>query len=318
MNRYLKSILNFLIISAVLVFLFAGVFYAGLRIFFIKREVVLPDFTGKQLYLAQKEAQDIGCSLYIADLEYTRDMDAGIVVSQRIDPGTAVARDRSIPVKVSLGPEKAFLSDYTGQSYYEAVNNLRMKGFTPGEITEVYSSAFYSNQVISQNPASGSEVHKKTPVDLLVSKGRKSRRYILPDLIGKDFFEVQYILDSMNVYIDEINYKDVKGFPEDIVVNQYPLGGILIYEGEYVSLTLNKRGARDYVRQKYLFELLWAPPGIIDYRIELRRKKGKKEESVWEKSLTPGMNHALMISGFKGDSFSLYLNGRLYKEYTIK
>ncbi len=318
MNRYLKSIVSIFIIMIISGIIFAAVFYAGIRFIFVKKEIVLPDFTNKQLYNAQKEAQDLGCHLYIADLAYTMDKDAGIVISQRIKPGTVVAKSRSIPVNVSLGPEKAFLIDYTGHSYYEALNNLKMKGFSPGEITEVYSSYFLPGQVIAQHPSAGQEINKNTPVNLLVSMGKKNKRYILPDLIGRDFFEVQYILDSMNVYIDEIHYKEVKGFPEDIVVNQNPVSGTLVHEGDYISLYLNKRGITDYIRQKYLYEIIPVPPGIIDYKLELFKRKGKSSELIWEKKVKPGTHYHLIINGFKDDTYYLYINDRMFKKYTLR
>lgn len=318
MKKYIKKIFKYLLILSIIGVLFIIAFLIGLRLFFHTEEVIVPDFTNMQFHLAQKEAQEIGCTLYISNLTHSTVYDAGVVVSQRLRPGSAIAKNRSIPVNVSLGPERAHLIDYSGQLYYDAVQNLRMRGFQIGNITEVYSSVFLPNQVIAQHPSPGVDVYQNIPVNLLISRGRKKRRFMLPDLIGKEFFEVQYILDSMNLFIDEILYRETRGFPEDIVVNQRPISGTMVHEGDYVSITLNKKGIRDYVRKKYIFEIVPLPPGAVDHKISLYDKKNDRMELIWDMKVSPEKYHPVIISGYTGDTYSLYINDQFYKNYTIR
>jgi len=53
-----------------------------------------------------------------------------------------------------------------------------MSGLTIGTVTEEYSNTVSKGSVISQSPESGSKVPKDTPVNLVISKGKK-RRFIV-------------------------------------------------------------------------------------------------------------------------------------------
>lgn len=319
MKKYLHILIRYALILLFAGIIFGIAFLAGIKLFFYRQEVIVPDLKNKQFHIAQIEVQKIFCHLHISDFIHSREYDAGIIIDQKIRPGTAIAQNRSIPVTVSLGPEKSLLTDFAGQVYYDVIKNLNIRGFIPGDITEVYSSVFPQGQVIAQYPSPNIEIYQNIPVDLLVSKGRKRHRFMTPDLIGKDFFEVQLVLDRLGLFIEEITYREVPELPQDIVISQLPFSGSTIYHGDYISLTLNKADALDFYRKRYIYELIPLPASFITHRISLYEDREKLNGPVWQITAEQDKIYLpVFIAGYEGESYLLYIDNKFYKKYTLK
>ncbi|KAB2344740.1 Stk1 family PASTA domain-containing Ser/Thr kinase [Actinomadura rudentiformis] len=88
-------------------------------------------------------------------------------------------------------------ANIVGQTQSAATKAIEAAGLTVGETTEQFSSEVKNGSVISSNPAPGAEVPPKTPVALVISKGRKPPSTVeVPDVKGRSLNDAQQELTS--------------------------------------------------------------------------------------------------------------------------
>ena len=96
---------------------------------------------------------------------------AGNVISQDPTAGTEVAGGSAVDIVVSLGPVLVEVPNFVGLSQADAEAALVAAGLTVGVVTTENSDTVPAGDVISQDPAAGSEVAEGLAVDIVVSLG---------------------------------------------------------------------------------------------------------------------------------------------------
>jgi len=306
--KRLAKLFVYLLVAALV---FAGAFVITVKLVFRKQEITTPNLVGVSFFMAQKQIQALGCSLHIADILYSKEYAKGVIIAQRIAPGRLLPVGRLIAVDVSKGPQETTLTDFTGMPFDQVAKNLKIKGFTLGRLIKVHSRLFNENTVMAQYPPAGLRLDQNRPVNLLVSNGRRPRKYNMPDLVGMDFAEAQNILDSMNLYIGDIRYKWVKGFPEDIVVNQHPKAGTSIAEREYVDISLNRQPGK---RMKYYFNYIHVPMAVLPVEVSLYRRRGDGLILEWRRDYPPNRRIPIIFAGHAKTRYVVHINNHFYKE----
>lgn len=113
---------------------------------------------------------------YDMELQVQRDWsdryEEGLVISQDPKGGTQATPGDTVTIVVSKGPQSVTLPELTNLSKEEAAEMLS-KASVPWMLAEVYSSDVPVGNVISQNPAAGTEIMPGESVLLTVSKGDK-------------------------------------------------------------------------------------------------------------------------------------------------
>lgn len=94
----------------------------------------------------------------------------GSVVEIIPEEGTEVALPSDVEVRLSLGPPAVFMSDLLQLSEEEARDTLSVLGLTVEEVEEVFRFGRDQGRVISQDPASGTEVERGESVRLVVGR----------------------------------------------------------------------------------------------------------------------------------------------------
>jgi serine/threonine-protein kinase len=117
----------------------------------------------------------------------------------RTDPkaGTNVARQQSIRVIVSLGPEQVTVPDVANQAQDAAVATLTAAGFKIGSTNSDYSPDAPEGSVLSTDPASGTTNNKGTVVNLVVSNGKVQ----LPDVTKQPFSDANSALVGLGLSV---------------------------------------------------------------------------------------------------------------------
>lgn len=132
--------------------------------------LTVPDFTALNLTFEEV------CNEY-ADFKYVvigkkySSKNAGIVVAQDIKPGSAVKRDTTIYLTVSLGPETLTVPDITGMDEQAAMLELFKKGFLYYNITfyEIEDSSVEYHHVVKTDPAVNSMVNPEATIKVYYS-----------------------------------------------------------------------------------------------------------------------------------------------------
>ncbi|MFG1998133.1 Stk1 family PASTA domain-containing Ser/Thr kinase [Spirillospora sp. NPDC048911] len=111
----------------------------------------------------------------------------GLLLSDGGGGGGGGEKTKNIAVPASI----------VGQTQNAATKAIESAGLTVGEVKQQYSSSVDEGMVISSDPESGKEVPAKTPVNLVVSKGKKPATTVeVPKVAGMSVTEAQQQLAS--------------------------------------------------------------------------------------------------------------------------
>lgn len=196
--------------------------------------VAVPDVVGWQRTDAEQALEKAGLRVDVNE-EPSPDVPRGQVIrtnpgaGSRLQPGTAVV------LIVSSGREITDVPDLSGMSLDEARRTLEDAGLSlKGQVEEEESDSVPAGQIISQNPAAGSQISKGTEIAVTVSTGKKQVR--VPDLKGLSLDEARSTLESMGLRV-EPNYVDSRE-PEDRVLSVDATGSE-VDEGSSVTVTVS-------------------------------------------------------------------------------
>lgn len=105
-----------------------------------------------------------------------------------------------LTITVSKGIQSYRLSDYSGQRKEDVISDLRSKNLIVYEddIASVFDEKYEAGEVISTEPAAGSEVKVGDVVKLTVSKGKEMETFTVPDFSGMTRKEVENALRDVN------------------------------------------------------------------------------------------------------------------------
>lgn len=211
---------------------------AALRIVVRSREVPVPDLRGRSVNEASALLTDAGLTLRVED---RRRLDpkvpAGHVISQDPAPGGNLRTSRSVRVYVSAGTRAARLPNVVAQSERSATLQLEQSQIQLARTAEIRSSQYALDTVVAQDPPAGSG---SPSVALLVNRGERGTRYVMPDLIGLDGNRAADMLRAAGFRVSVVGQQPYPGIPPGIVLRQNPQPGFQVAPGEPIALEVSR------------------------------------------------------------------------------
>jgi serine/threonine-protein kinase len=211
---------------------------ASMRIALRSREVQVPDFSNRTANEAAAIASDLGLSMKIDD---TRRPDpkiaAGHVLAQDPSPGSIARRQRTVKVWLSAGQRAATVPLLVGETERTAQLRVSQDGLTLSDVSEIRSSAFAPDVVVAQTPPAKTA---GAAVALLVNRGERGVRYVMPDLIGVNGDRAADLLRSRGFRVAVVGSLPYPGVAAGVVIRQSPQAGFQIGPGEPVSLEVSR------------------------------------------------------------------------------
>jgi serine/threonine-protein kinase len=131
--------------------------------------VNVPDVSGKDQVEATQTLNSAGLRVQKAS-KASSSVPAGTVIDTNPGAGTSVARDSTVTINVSTGPEQVQVPNVIGQTQSAATSALTGAGLDV-RVVQVPSSAPNTGKVITQTPSSGSTVDRGTTVTIDVGTG---------------------------------------------------------------------------------------------------------------------------------------------------
>jgi serine/threonine-protein kinase len=130
-----------------------------------KKNVILPNYTGKKFGQVQLDVLEKGLSFGSVEEVYAKSSDAGVVIDQFPAPGSTVDQNTPIMLTVSLG-YMIKMPDVIGMDYQEATSKIIEEGFSVEKITTKELRAKFSpiNSVVRQDPEPGLMIDPKCPI----------------------------------------------------------------------------------------------------------------------------------------------------------
>ena len=203
--------------------------------FWSTNEVVVPDVVGKQMTLARQILEDKKLRVNVAET-YSADVPPGQVVSQTPEAGSKVKEERLVTIYVSKGGEELTMPDLQGLSKSEAEAKLQKMGLKLGTVYEKNSDE-EAGTVISQDPKAGSKISKGQEVDIIVSKGPKTKKVSVPTVTGATFENAQNALTARGLSVGSVT-KQQSSQAAGTVISQSVAGGSEVEAGTTVDLVI--------------------------------------------------------------------------------
>ena len=149
------------------------------------KKVEVPNIVGKNFDEVDIILESYGLEEGEVSQEYSQ-FPSGVVIRQSIAHGLTVDEGTRIDYVISGGPEKFFMTDFTGATMDEVRNQLIVLDLILGDVSEEHSDEIPAGSVIRQSPKAGTEVSKKSVVNFVISKGPKEepakKTYLSVDL----------------------------------------------------------------------------------------------------------------------------------------
>jgi eukaryotic-like serine/threonine-protein kinase len=212
--------------------------FIGMRLALKTREVEVPVLTGKTVNEATAVLTEAGLHLKKED---ARRLDpkvpAGHIVSQDPVAGAKTRRERSVKVWVSAGPRSMVIPGLGGESERTARLRLQQEGLGLSAVAEIRSADYPSGTVVGQFPPAKAAAAQ---VALLVNRGERGARYVMPDLIGVNGERAADVLRTRGFRVSVVGDHPYPGVPAGIVLRQNPQAGFQIAPGEPISLEVSR------------------------------------------------------------------------------
>jgi len=203
--------------------------------------VTLPDLLGKTLTEARAELAKKKTALLVQGRQFDNRFEKERIMFQDPAPGSRIKVNKTVKVILSEGSEKVTIPKLEGRSLEWASQALKEVSLRRGRVSEIRTPQYAAGRIISQQPAAAAIVNRNTAVNFLVSQGAWEEKYIMPDLIEKNFDAVSQWLQAMEfkVTIDHYSYYDSRLVP-GIILRQSPVHGFPLLKRNLISVEVSK------------------------------------------------------------------------------
>jgi beta-lactam-binding protein with PASTA domain len=203
--------------------------------------VTLPDLLGKTLTEARAELAKKKTALLVQGRQFDNRFEKERIMFQDPSAGSRIKVNKTVKVILSQGSEKVTIPKLEGRSLEWASQALKDASLRRGRVSEIHTPQYAAGRIISQQPTAAAVVNRNTAVNFLVSQGAWEEKYIMPDLIEKNFDAVSKWLQAMEfkVSIDHYSYYDSRLGP-GIILRQSPVHGFPLLKRNLISVEVSK------------------------------------------------------------------------------
>lgn len=202
--------------------------------------VIVPALLGMSMKQAEEVCAGEGLTLVVSGNRNSDDVPESYVLEQTPRQGEQFKEGRTIRVVVSSGRRMEAVPDLAGKTVREAELQLSAIGLARGRIVRVYAEGpGEDNSVLAESPPAGARVPRGTPIDLLIILRNEPRKYVMPNLVGRDLPFAREMLERMGFNVVRVVSR-TRGakFPNSII-SQNPKPGAAIKEGDTIELVVS-------------------------------------------------------------------------------
>ncbi|MFO8022516.1 MAG: PASTA domain-containing protein [Perlabentimonas sp.] len=214
----------------------------------------VPDFTGLKIEKAKELAKQKKLRLEVTDSVYIITKEPGTVVEQNPTPETYVKANRRIFITTNaVNPILVEMPDLVGLTLRQAKSELFLQGFKIDRLS--FTADIAVNNVLEQHYKGeeiepGTEIPKGSEIKLLLGKGLRNEKTVLPRVVGLTLVEARNLLHEASLNLGRYTYDatviDNIDSLQAKVYSQYPnpSGETLINYGANVDLWLTQNESR--------------------------------------------------------------------------
>jgi serine/threonine-protein kinase len=225
-------------VLVVIALLVAGGLVASALGVFGSKNITVPDLTGmtQATATAKLEALGLAANPQITQ-DYSDTVPVGQVMSQSPAKGASEPKGTAVALVLSKGPQPVGVPDVVGMTTDVAVSTLQAQGFVPVPGTPKYDAKAPEGQIISQNPAAGTEVTKGSQVTYVASKGIQVN--LIPDVTGASKSSAISALEKAGFKVS-VSYDFDPTVSSGDVISQDPASGGSYPPKTTVSITVSQ------------------------------------------------------------------------------
>lgn len=288
--------------------------------YFNRNEVIVPDITSLQYSIAEKIVpEQYHLNIENTKTEFSKTVPAGCIITQQPEPNLSVKPGRTVHVTVSKGIKAIECVNVTGLNVRKAQLTLKNCNFNPGIRSYLYNDTEKYGTILSQYPHPLSKVEENTNVHLLVSKGKQTNTFIMPDLKNIIFSDIKLHIKKMGLLIGKVTYEDLETFKPGSIIEHTPKAGDTVKENALLDLVINigepQQNSSKRKFQTISFEL---PNNTQDVTLKMILSDNKGVRQIYKKKHSPNEKIEHVVGYFGNALITIYLDNEKYTELEYK
>jgi len=292
------------------------------RDYFIAKEVAVPDLVGVHKDEAEKELEKLGLKLSVVDEEFSNEYEEGVIVSQKIEPGTKVKEGHTVEVTISKGKQLVKVPNLINRNIEEIDSILEEAGLKEGIVDYQYSNTIPADTIIDQDPDPFTEVESGTRVNLIVSRGPEVKLVRMPNLVGLTEQAAKNALIANELVLGEVVREHNDEYKAGIVFKQSIEAGTQVESNTPIVIYISN-GPKDQPKQEEpdnkeeIPIVISITPESDNEQVEIKidRIQDGTRQTVYRNVVeTTGQELKIRLTGKKGSKFEVYQDGVLVKE----
>jgi serine/threonine-protein kinase len=169
---------------------------------------------------------------------YSEKVPAGKILRQNPDARTLVKRGSGVTVVMSLGPQRVEVPEVASQTLPGAQAALSGSGLTVGRILGAYSTSLATGSVVTTDPSPGTTIPPSTPVNVLLALSVPDERYLMPDLVYRDYEGIRPYFEQHGFRFGSVKYERYEGVAAGVILRQFPQPGHPLTKQDDISLVV--------------------------------------------------------------------------------
>jgi serine/threonine-protein kinase len=142
-------------------------------------------------------------------------------------------------VVLSKGPRRVDVPDLLGKTLPAAQSAISGAGLGLGRILGAFAlDREPPGSVMQQDPDPGATASPASGVDLLLAMAATGERYVMPDLVYRDYEQVRPYFEQLGFSFGNVKFERYEGVAAGVILRQFPLPGHPLTREDSVSLVV--------------------------------------------------------------------------------
>ncbi len=200
-------------------------------------KISVPSLVGMSQGEAKNDLTNLGLNIQVVEEVFSEDVAKGKIIATKPGGGGKISPAGTVGLIVSKGQERIIVPTLNGLTPDVASGKISDLGLSVGQINESFDMKVASGFVIGTDPKDGSEVRRKSIVNLIVSKGVE--QLVLPSYVGKGGEQALSELNDLGFDVN-VKYSFSDSIFKGQVITQRPERSDLISKGSKIELEISK------------------------------------------------------------------------------
>ena len=200
-------------------------------------KISVPSLVGMSQGEAKNDLKDLGLNIQVVEEVFSEDVAKGKIIATKPGGGGKISPAGTVGLIVSKGQERIIVPTLNGLTPDVASGKISDLGLSVGQINESFDMKIAAGFVIGTDPKVGSEVRRKSIVNLIVSKGVE--QLALPSYVGKGGEQALSELNDLGFDVN-VKYSFSDSIFKGQVITQRPERSDLISKGSKIELEISK------------------------------------------------------------------------------